>query len=118
MHVVVVRVIIPPSINDVVAAVGIHSVKQKRLSNYATGEFLQPLKLACNSNGNPIPTITWYKSNNIILDKEKTLVIEELDVNDRGYYKCAATNSNGRVESSEFLVNISGWFYSHKPICI
>ena len=108
----------PPTIIDVVAVVGIHSITHKILSNNATGEFLQPLNLTCNSNGAPFPTITWYKANEVILDKEKTLVFEELNVKDRGYYKCIATNNNGRIESSEFLVNISGLFYSHIPICI
>ena len=76
----------------------------------ATGDFQQPLNLTCNSNGNPLPTVTWYKGNKIAFDKEKTLVIEELDVSDRGYYKCVATNSEGTVESGTFLVNISGQF--------
>lgn len=65
--------------------------------------------------GLPEPNITWYK-NNVLLEgrSNKTLVIQEVEINDRGRYRCAAENMDPndqmifRDDSEEVVVNIIG----------
>ena len=69
------------------------------------------VELNCIATGNPKPTILWYKDNmrlfNAIPDPT-VLAIPQLDLQDRGFYFCQASNLAGRVVSLTVVVNIEG----------
>ena len=77
---------------------------------------LQSANLTCGAQGIPDPNITWFKDG-VLLEGERnrTLTIREVDITDRGLYRCVAVNFNPNnvVEivtknSSEAVVNIKG----------
>ena len=77
---------------------------------------LLPLTLTCGAVGFPEPSITWYKDG-VILPGEtgRTLMVQEVDLDDRGQYLCSAENfdPNDRLSmyndaSKEVVVNIHG----------
>ncbi|KAL4112659.1 hypothetical protein QTP88_016406 [Uroleucon formosanum] len=59
--------------------------------------------------GNPIPSVTWYKDGHLLQDNERTIVTENLliifrtNASDLDYYTCKASNLNS---SDETTVNI------------
>ena len=72
------------------------------------------LTLLCPSNGNPKPTITWYKEGvpvtmgeRISFGSANELTIENLKVDDAAVYTCVADNGRGRDKVSS-LVNVVG----------
>ena len=63
--------------------------------------------LHCTAEGEPEPLISWFKDKVILNEKhDNTLVIEEVQLNDRGNYTCVAENTEGRIESPPALVNV------------
>ena len=68
------------------------------------------LNLTCDVVGNPQPEISWYKDG-ILLKGERLpyLLLDEVNIEDRGNYYCGASNSvNSTAESHEVVVNIKG----------
>lgn len=65
------------------------------------------LKLEVKVTGKPQPTVEWYKDNKRIVEEKRiniktegensTLTIKSSTYNDRGVYKCVATNDSGSV---------------------
>lgn len=66
------------------------------------------IKLSAKVTGNPVPTITWYRNNQIIIPNERVsqnfdgenicLIITNVDSEvDSGDYKCVAANSAGKA---------------------
>ena len=80
-----------------------------RTPERAVVDLFDEVILHCEAEGEPEPVISWFKDK-IILDKEheNTLTIQEVQLNDRGNYTCAAENSEGRIESPPALVNVRG----------
>ena len=79
------------------------------------GELYESASLTCIASGNPIPNILWYKDNDIIINNNSdpsVLLFDELNLDDRGFYYCAAESIiNGRRESDvsmEVILNING----------
>ena len=69
----------------------------------------QRLVLRCIATGNPQPTIAWYKDGRgIAREVSPLLVIEEVELSDRGVYHCTATNTLGNVNSTSAVINIIG----------
>lgn len=66
-----------------------------------TGE---TLKLSCEAQGNPAPTIKWTKSKATI-GEGKTLEISHVSMKDRGIYSCDAENSQG-ISQKIFKIEI------------
>ena len=67
----------------------------------------QRLVLRCTASGNPQPTIAWYKDGREISGEiSPLLVIQEVELSDRGVYHCTATNTLGTATSSEAYVNV------------
>ncbi|XP_060869977.1 vascular endothelial growth factor receptor 2-like isoform X2 [Metopolophium dirhodum] len=68
------------------------------------------LMIPCSVEGNPIPTVTWYKDGQLLLDNERTkatenlLIIFRTNTSDLGSYTCKASNLNS---SDETTVNIT-----------
>ena len=61
------------------------------------------------ATGNPQPTIAWYKNGRrIAREVSPLLVIEEVELSDRGVYHCTATNTLGNVNSTPAVINIIG----------
>lgn len=60
--------------------------------------------LSCNFDGNPIPTVTWYKNDLKIDSKNGDLKLENVDQMATGEYKCEGRSELGRAESSVQLV--------------
>jgi hypothetical protein len=61
--------------------------------------------------GNPEADVSWYKNNQAILENRKikflyeddgvcSLVIRDITTQDRGKYKCVATNKKGKIQCS------------------
>ena len=69
----------------------------------------QRLVLRCIATGYPQPTIAWYKDGRrIAREVSSLLVIEEVELSDRGVYHCTATNTLGNVNSTSAVINIIG----------
>ena len=74
----------------------------------------QHLVLRCIATGNPQPTITWYKDGRrITREVSQLLVIQEVELSDRGVYHCTAANTLGTVSSASAVVNIDGMLHSN-----
>ena len=66
------------------------------------------VKLKCRADGRPSPTISWILANQTVISESSegkrqalvtsdgTLVIHNLSIYDRGFYKCVASNSVGQ----------------------
>lgn len=78
---------------------------------------LLPVTLTCGAEGFPEPNITWYKDG-VVLEKErsKNLVFQEVDIEDRGWYRCSAENFDPssqmvfRDDSKDVVLNIEGTY--------
>ena len=99
-----VEVFLPPTIE-------IHPVN-------TIGELYLPTSLICTASGNPAPNIKWYKDNVIIPNTNSNpsvLLFTELNLKDRGFYHCEASNViNGIMQSdvsSDVILNIKGGIY-------
>ena len=67
------------------------------------------LNLTCDVVGSPQPEISWYKDG-ILLEGERLpyLLLDEVNIEDRGNYYCNASNSVNTADSHEVVVNIKG----------
>ena len=69
----------------------------------------QSLVLRCIASGNPQPTIAWFKDGRRIPgESSPLLVIQEVEISDRGVYHCTATNTLGNDSSIPAVINING----------
>jgi hemicentin len=78
-----------------------------------------PISIDCPASGIPKPTITWRKDdqelssgNEYLIHDNGTLVIERASAEDKGRYKCIATNINGE-KSATSTVNVVGKIFKH-----
>ncbi|RDD38184.1 Hemicentin-2, partial [Trichoplax sp. H2] len=76
--------------------------------NRANGE---SLTLSCNATGNPSPTWTWLKNNQIInytniSSDHAELTLYNLSSADIGNYRCSATNIAGTASSSNGFIDV------------
>ena len=62
--------------------------------------------LTCHAEGQPTPTIRWKKGSILLDYVGSPLIITEVSLEDRGFYFCVATNTEGSVTSEQALVNI------------
>ena len=70
-----------------------------------------PLNLSCMATGAPPPEYTWFKDGVLIPGETKPfLYIPELQPNDRGSYRCKATNPLGESTSERANLMIPGMF--------
>ena len=75
---------------------------------------LATINVTCEVIGSPEPIISWYKDGQLLRGRTgKTLVIEEVSLQDRGSYHCEAVNSNSDGErnakaSQDTILNIEG----------
>jgi len=71
----------------------------------------QSLVLRCIASGNPQPTIAWFKDGRRIPgESSPLLVIQEVEISDRGVYHCTATNTLGNDSSIPAVININGTY--------
>ena len=69
----------------------------------------QSVNFTCNANGNPQPTITWFKdSGTTPVQNGPVLTIPEVRLSDRGNYSCRASNTQGSTMSAPAYLNIKG----------
>ena len=69
----------------------------------------QAVTLTCIATGSPQPTIAWYKDGSEIPEEGSPfLVIEEVELSDRGVYWCTAVNTEGNTFSMFAYINIEG----------
>ena len=67
------------------------------------------VNLTCIVTGSPQPRIEWLKEGEVLNGQNLPfLVIEKVIPENRGQYRCRATNSEGTVQSSNVLVTIQG----------
>lgn len=100
---------IPPTITRVESSVGLDKKIYSLLPPYnATGTYFEPMNLTCYATGNPQPTITWYKYGSVYYNLSRTVEFPELNLTNRGFYRCVASNNKGDIRSQDFVVNISG----------
>lgn len=83
------------------------------------GQLYDQVVLTCVATGNPTPTITWYKDDEVVTDFDGNFfqfTITELSLEQRGFYHCEASNvvdgSKMVATSPTVIVNIDG-----KRIC-
>lgn len=83
--------------------------------NHSIVNYLHP-----SSIGNPGPDISWYKNNQAIFESRRikflygddglcSLVIKDITTEDRGKYKCVASNKKGKIQCSAELF-VEGMF--------
>ncbi|XP_072126943.1 vascular endothelial growth factor receptor kdr-like [Mobula birostris] len=85
-------------------------IVQKNLTNMEVNSSSTVI-LNCDVTGRPFPVITWYKNERQVLPASgitlesgnKTLIIERVEHDDEGEYKCKATNEKGTVEISAYI---------------
>ena len=77
------------------------------------GELYSQVTLICEVSGVPEPKVTWFKDNVIIINDNRDptrLIINELDLDDRGFYHCEASSiisgKEMKVTSKPAIVNI------------
>ena len=67
------------------------------------------VNLTCIVTGAPQPRIEWFKEGQVLNGQNLPfLVIEKVIPDNRGQYRCRATNSEGTAQSSDVLVTIQG----------
>ena len=68
------------------------------------------VELTCVATGNPQPIIHWFKDGKRLFTSDADppiLLIEEMGLDDRGFYHCEATNSAGKDVSMVIVLNIN-----------
>jgi hypothetical protein len=82
--------------------------------------------LECRASGNPVPTITWTRRNNLLPSGEKTvkgtsITIEQANRHQAGVYQCTASNGVGEPVTQNITLNVlyapeieveRGWVHS------
>ncbi|CAC5408540.1 unnamed protein product [Mytilus coruscus] len=72
------------------------------------------VKLTCGVNGNPKPSIKWYKDGRIFDDKKRSktklhrysLIMKDAQVDDKGDYQCIVTNVHGSLNFTFYVTVI------------
>lgn len=67
----------------------------------------QTATLICSAKGNPAPTFTWFKNDNVLPNQEFQLVMTGLTTEHDGWYSCEARNTHGSQKSQEVSVKIT-----------
>uniref|UniRef100_A0A0K8SXE7 Lachesin n=1 Tax=Lygus hesperus TaxID=30085 RepID=A0A0K8SXE7_LYGHE len=67
--------------------------------------------LECRAAGNPVPTITWTRKNNLLPSGEKSyegaqLTLQHTSRHDAGAYQCTASNGVGQPATKEIQLNV------------
>ena len=82
-----------------------------------------PPSLVCNANGNPKPTVVWYKEDERMTGKSGeisadtfTLRVKSPDAKDKTKYTCFVSNKYGNI-SYEFVIEVPG-NYMHLIVCL
>ena len=82
-----------------------------------------PPSLLCNADGNPKPTVVWYKEDERMTDKSGeisedkfTLRVESPDAKDKMKYRCLVWNKYGNI-SYEFVIYVPG-NYMYLIVCL
>ena len=77
------------------------------------GQLYSRVTLICEVSGVPEPKVIWFKDNIIIINDNRDpsrLIINELDLDDRGFYHCEASSiisgKEMKVTSKPAIVNI------------
>ncbi|CAC5408556.1 FGFR2 [Mytilus coruscus] len=68
-------------------------------------------KLTCGVNGNPKPSIVWYKDGRVFDDKKRlktklhrySLIMKDAQVDDTGDYQCTVTNVHGSLNFTFYV---------------
>lgn len=74
---------------------------------------LESAIFTCNASGDPIPTVQWFKNDNMIINETlTTFTIANASVNDSGIYTCRAGNVVANITSRQsYLTVISYGMY-------
>ena len=66
--------------------------------------------MTCRATGYPVPDINWFRDNEILtkFKNHQQIIFDQVDLGDRGFYHCEASNSVSKKKSSRALLNISG----------
>ena len=79
-----------------------------RLPQRKVVDLFDPVTLTCVAVGEPTPVIRWFKDDvQIAMEFDNRLVIDEVQLDDRGNYTCTATNPVGMIKSPPALVNVA-----------
>ncbi|XP_066250659.1 protein amalgam-like [Euwallacea similis] len=71
----------------------------------------QMVKMECRASGNPVPTISWTRKNNVMPSGERSvqgmiLVIQHADRHTTGQYQCSADNAVGEPDTKHIVINV------------
>jgi len=69
------------------------------------------ITLSCRATGNPLPTVTWQRKNNVLPSGEKTkkglsMVIRDVTRHHAGTYTCTANNDVGQPHTAEIDLRV------------
>lgn len=70
-----------------------------------------PVRLECKASGNPVPTITWSRRNNLLPSGDQTLTIpilslDRVDRHQAGVYQCTASNGVGEDVTEQIVLHV------------
>ncbi|KAH3801285.1 hypothetical protein DPMN_154933 [Dreissena polymorpha] len=84
-------------------------VMQSQLQNQ-TGSTGTRITLLCDVTGNPMPSVTWYKKTNLLVNETlKTLTIQNASSDDAGVYHCLSSNIVATIASNDAWIHVLGW---------
>uniref|UniRef100_A0AAR5PD99 Ig-like domain-containing protein n=1 Tax=Dendroctonus ponderosae TaxID=77166 RepID=A0AAR5PD99_DENPD len=71
----------------------------------------QMVKMECRASGNPVPSVSWTRKNNVMPSGERsiqglTMVIQHADRHSAGQYQCSADNGVGEPDTKHININV------------
>ncbi|CAH1135743.1 unnamed protein product [Ceutorhynchus assimilis] len=71
----------------------------------------QMIKMECRASGNPVPSVSWTRKNNVMPSGERsiqglTMVIQHADRHTAGQYQCSADNGVGEPDTKHININV------------
>ena len=102
-------ILIAPFLQRLLVSIGVQPSVSLPLDvpTNSTGELFGEMNISCLAAGNPVPIIVWNKTNSNFISTGALLSFPELNLTQRGFYRCSATNQEGAVTSELIQVNIS-----------
>ncbi|GLH04579.1 Lachesin, partial [Gryllus bimaculatus] len=79
--------------------------------------------LECRASGNPVPTITWTRKNNLLPSGDKSvegfsITIEQATRHHAGVYECTASNGVGEPVTQRITLHVQWEGYEAQLVCI
>ncbi|XP_076275848.1 opioid-binding protein/cell adhesion molecule-like [Rhynchophorus ferrugineus] len=93
---------------EVLVPARIHFVSHTGTVEVNQGEMV---KMECKASGNPVPTVSWTRKNNVMPSGDRTIqgltmMISHVDRHSAGQYQCSADNGVGEPDTKHININV------------